>query len=137
MIDRKKKLRFYQTIFFIFGLIIILFTYLQKDKINSERILSDELRKKYEDQLQKGNINSDNVFYNVKYSGLDLEGNRYIIISKEAVNSEKDLNIVEMKGVQATFYFKDNTVLYITSLEGNYNNKSLDMEFRKNIEALY
>ena len=42
-----------------------------------------------------------------------------------------------MKGVTATFYFKDNTTLNVYSDEGNYNNKTLDIIFRKNVKALY
>ena len=73
----------------------------------------------------------------MKYSGLDLEGNRYTIFSKEAVNNEKDSSIVKMKEVIATFYFKDNTVLKVSSDEGDYNNQTLDIVFKKNVYALY
>ena len=42
-----------------------------------------------------------------------------------------------MKIVEAIFYFKDNTVLYISSENGVYNNKTLDMKFEKNVKAKY
>ena len=42
-----------------------------------------------------------------------------------------------MKGVNAIFYFKDDTILNISSEKGVYNNKSLDMSFQKNIKANY
>ena len=42
-----------------------------------------------------------------------------------------------MKKVSATFYFKDNTILSISSGGGTYNNKTLDMEFRQDVKALY
>ena len=42
-----------------------------------------------------------------------------------------------MKGVVAKFYFKDNTILNIKSDSGVYNNKTLDMLFKKNIIAIY
>ena len=42
-----------------------------------------------------------------------------------------------MKGVVAKFYFKDNTVLDITSDEGIYNNRTFDIEFSKDVKALY
>ena len=42
-----------------------------------------------------------------------------------------------MKNVEATFYFKDNTVLLIFSELGKYNNKTLDMEFDKAVRANY
>ena len=39
--------------------------------------------------------------------------------------------------MSATFYFKDGTILTVNGDKGNYNNKSLDMQFRDNIKAVY
>lgn len=137
MINRKKKLRIYQALFFIAGIAIIIFTYIAKDKFNQEKIVSKSIQKKLESQLKRQDSDDLSKFYNVKYSGLDLEGNRYTIFSKEAVNNEKDSSIVKMKEVIATFYFKDNTVLKVSSDEGDYNNQTLDIVFKKNVYALY
>ena len=42
-----------------------------------------------------------------------------------------------MSGVNATFYFKDETILKIKSDFGEYNNNTLDIKFQKNIKAEY
>ena len=42
-----------------------------------------------------------------------------------------------MSEVNAVFYFKDNTVLYISSDKGIYNNKTLNMNFDTNVKAEY
>ena len=42
-----------------------------------------------------------------------------------------------MTGVEAFFYFKDDTTLLIQSKFGEYNNKTFDMKFFKNVEAKY
>ena len=42
-----------------------------------------------------------------------------------------------MKNVKAIFYFKDGTVLNVTSDMGLYNNETLDMNFKNNVEAVY
>ena len=42
-----------------------------------------------------------------------------------------------MKIVEATFYFKDNTTLYVWADNGIYNNKTLDMKFKNNVKANY
>ena len=55
----------------------------------------------------------DNVFYNIKYSGLDLSGNRYVLTSKEARSNQKQQEIVNMKFVNAVFYFKDKCYLWL------------------------
>ena len=45
--------------------------------------------------------------------------------------------MVNMKNVEAYFYFKDDTVLKILSDTGIYNNKTLDMNFKGNVTANY
>ena len=135
--NRKKKLRLYQIFFFISGLIIILFTYLKTIENKQDKIISKNTKQKIEKQLKNQNKENSNTFYNIKYSGIDLEGNRYNIESKEGSTSDQNVNIVKMKGVYATFYFKDNTVLRISSDLGDYNNKTLDIIFRKNVRAMY
>ena len=89
--------------------------------------------------MEDKTISSSNkdIFYNIKYSGLDLSGNRYILTSKEAMVDKNVQEIVNMKFVNAVFYFKDNTVLLIFSELGKYNNKTLDMEFDKAVRANY
>ena len=135
--DRKKKLRIYQVIFLISGVIIILFTYLNKKDLSERKLISNDLQQKIEKKSKNQASASSNIFYNVKYSGLDLEGNRYTIFANESTNSEIDFNLIKMKKVFVTFYFKDNTQLKITSDEGDYNNKTLDIIFRKNVKANY
>ena len=82
------------------------------------------------------NVNED-IFYNIKYSGIDLAGNRYILTSKEAINNKNNPELVDMKSVEVKFYFKDETVLNVLSDSGVYNNKTLDMVFEKNVKANY
>ena len=96
MMIRKKKLRLYQTIFLFIGTLIIMFTYAKKDDLGQEKIISKELEKKIQGKIKDQKTNEASTFYNVKYSGLDLEGNRYTILSKEAISSEANQNIVNM-----------------------------------------
>ena len=136
MINRKKRLRFFQISFFILGILIIFFTYYNKDKKIDESIISEQTQKKIKDQLAQDENKTD-IFFNIEYSGLDLSGNRYMLKSKEAYVLEKDVDVVNMNFVEATFYFKDDTVLNVISDEGIYNNKTLDMIFNGNVKANY
>ena len=131
--ERKKKLRLFQAILLIVGIIIIFITYADKGfflnkKINKKTIPIIE----NETTGQK-----ENIFYNIEYSGLDLAGNRYIIKSKEATTNVSNQEIVNMKFVESFFYFKDDTVLKVKSDYGTYNNKTLDMFFNSNVKANY
>ena len=135
--SRKEKLRIFQILFLITGVSIIFFTFLQSNKFQKEQIISDNLQKKIDKEISIQGSDKSSTFYNVKYSGLDLEGNRYTISSKKAVNSDTNENVVNMSGVFAVFYFKDNTELNILSNKAIYNNKTLDIKFEDSVKCLY
>lgn len=135
--SRKQKLRIFQILFLITGVIIIFFTFLQSNKFQKEQIISDNLQKKIDKEISIHGSDKSSTFYNVKYSGLDLEGNRYTISSEKAVNSDTNENVVNMTGVFAVFYFKDNTELNILSNKAIYNNKTLDIKFEDSVKCLY
>ena len=135
MISRKQKIRLVQLFLLIVCSLIVFNTYFTKKDKMSEKIISSEELEKINKDLK--NDEEKDVFYNVQYSGLDLAGNRYILKSKEATTNKEVQEVVEMKNVNAVFYFKDNTTLFVDSDKGTYNNKSLDMVFEKNIKANY
>ena len=134
MIERKKKLRITQFILLISGLLIIFFTYINKEKFPSEQFINIETQEKIEKQLSN---QEGDVFFDIEYTGLDLAGNRYVLKSKEAITDKLNQERIKMKNVEAIFYFKNDTILKVWSEEGTYNNKTLDMIFKKNIKALY
>ena len=136
--NRKKKLRIIQSFFLISGILIIFYTY-NKNIENEDKILiSKETQIKIRQQLLDERNNSKDIFYNIEYSGLlDLNGNRYNIKSKEAINNPDIIELVNLNFVDAKFYFKDDTVLKIISEKGIYNNKTLDVEFFGNVRGEY
>ena len=129
MIQRKNKLKLIQLILLSIGVLALYFTYyndVEQSKIISPQIKDNLKSLEREEDLQKGDY-----FYNIEYTGLDFSGNRYLLKSKKALLDEVKPEIIYMEGVSAIFYFKDDTTLYIWSEEGIYNNKNLDMEFKK------
>ena len=132
---RKKKLRLIQLSLFIAGLLIIFFTYYNKEK-STEEIVSKETQEKIKKQMAVGS-DAEDIFFNIEYSGLDLAGNRYKLKSEEAFTKKEKQEIVYMKFVEAFFYFKDNTVLKVKSNNGVYNNRTLDMNFEGEVIANY
>ena len=133
---RDRKLKLIQLSLLIIGLLIVFFTYFEKERSDQEKIISQAEQEKIDVKLKKYS-DENNVFYNIQYTGIDLEGNRYTIKSEEAVNSSNNTKMVNMKKVHATFYFKDNTVLNVFSKSGIYNNKTLDMIFNEDVKAFY
>ena len=135
MMTRKQKLRFTQISLLILGFLIIFFTYSDKNT-SSQKIIPKETQEKIKKQIAS-QTNDGDVFYNIEYSGFDLSGNRYILKAKEAINISSEQAIVNMKYVEAAFYFKDDAILYVWSDSGKYNNITLDMIFNKNVRANY
>ena len=133
---RKKKLRLIQLTLLLLGSVIIFFTYYKKETSLKEPIIPKATQEKIKKQLAEDSKDGD-VFFNISYSGLDLAGNRYILKSKEARNSKENQETVNMKYVEANFYFKDDTILKVMSDTGIYNNKTLDMVFEGNVKADY
>ena len=136
MTQRKKRLLIIQIFLIITSLVIIFYTYNYSNNFKNEEIISKSLQEKIEKDLNNQNIDGD-IFYNIEYSGIDLNGNRYILKSEEARNENLNQNLVSMKKVTGIFYFKDNTVLNIKSDTGIYNNKTLDIIFTGNVKAYY
>ena len=134
MIKRKKNLLAAQIILFALGILIIFFTYYNREQ--TSQIITLENKKKIDNTLTTDESDTD-IFYNIQYSGIDLSGNRYILNAKEAINNNTDPELVAMKFVEVNFYFKDDTVLNVLSDKGVYNNITLDMLFENNVRAYY
>ena len=130
--ERKKKLRITQFFLLIFALLIIYLTYYNKEIDNTDLMDSRQIN-----ETLKEDKEDEDLFFNIEYTGLDLRGNRYLLKSEKARLDELRPEIVYMDTVHAIFYFKDNTILYIWSDKGVYNNKNFDMEFSKNVKAEY
>ena len=137
--ERKKKLKVIQFILLIFGVSLIYLTYYDSGKENSleEEILSKTTQEKIKKQNLENPTDDRDIFDNVEYTGLDLTGNRYLIKSKEAYLDKINSEIVYMQDVSSIFYFKDDTVLYVYAEKGIYNNKTLNMIFKDNVNAKY
>ena len=135
MMERKLRLRLIQICLLLVGTIIIFITYYNSDKGLEKNLLTSNERK-LSDQATKLSKNND-FFYNIKYTGLDLSGNRYVLESEEATTNKSNQELVIMRVVKAVFYLKDNTVLTINSDRGIYNNQTLDMTFEENVKAVY
>jgi len=133
MIDRKKKIRLIQFFLLFFGLLIIYLTYYNKEIKRSQESISGKIQKKTKENISQ----EKDLFLNIEYSGFDLQGNRYSLKSEEAYIDELNERIIYMKIVNAVFYFKDGTNLYVKADRGIYNNRTFDMKFEQSVKANY
>ena len=134
MTDRKKNILIIQILIFIVGVLIIYFTYLNKD--SNQKVETVQKIKQKENDEKKTDLDS-NTFENVEYKGVDLRGNRYTIKSEVAEFKVENPELINMKVMSAVFYFKDGTILKVRGDHGTYNNKTNDMNFRENIKVTY
>ena len=135
MTNRKKKIYLAQIFFLIAGLTVLIFTYQKRTPSDSGNVSLEKNLNNFFEEDDK--LSDGDVFYNIKYSGIDLSGNRYILKADKAVSKKNYEEIIDMISVNAIFYLKDGTELYIKSDNGIYNNKSLDMIFNNNVVAKY
>ena len=129
---RKRKILVIQISIFIISISLLFFTYYEKDK-------SIPLNTSQSEQIESTNENASksNAFEDIEYKGVDFNGNRYSIRSEQAEFELDTPELINMKVMKATFYFKDGTVLNVSGDYGVYNNKTNDMIFKENIEAIY
>jgi LPS export ABC transporter protein LptC len=138
VVERKKKIKIFQLSLLTLGILTIIFTYFNfGDNSNKKEFLIDSKTKERVSLQQTKNKDYEDIFYNIQYTGFDLQGNRYILKSKEAYTDKNIQELVQMKTVEATFYFKDDTTLKLNSEKGTYNNKTLDMVFKNKVKAYY
>jgi len=128
------KTKFIQISLLLLAFFLIFFTYFFNLKKKQPSTNIDRIKTTKSDKQKE---KAANTFEDVKYGGLDQNGNRFIIASKYADFEIDRPNIIRMKQVLCTFYFKDGTNLRIVSDLANYNNVTDDMEFTKNVKMNY
>ena len=129
---KKKKIILVQLLLFLAGITLIFLTYKNNENYSSNEIIPEKTKSEINKKLDK-NVDYEDTFYNIEYSGIDLSGNRYVLKAKEANNDKNNNEFVNLKFVDATFYFKDDTKLFVSSKFGLYNNRTLDMIFEKDV----
>ncbi len=127
MKKRKKIITSIQLILLFTGLCLIYFTYYYEKETftQAEKTVLDNTEKE------------KNIFEDVEYRGVDLNGNRFLVKSEKAEFEIDNPEVIKMQIMSAFFYFKDDTVLRVKGNFGTYNNKTFDIEFRDNIQAEY
>ncbi len=126
---RKRKLIFIQSLLLLTALFLLYIFYYQ-GKINNKPTEKAKIESR---ELEK--MGNSNYFEDVEYKGIDVNGNRYLLKSQIATFDEAVPELVNMIGMNATFYFKDGKILNISGKTGIYNNKTNDMQFRDEVKV--
>jgi hypothetical protein len=124
--SRKKNLLLIQITIFFVATALLYNTYRDQEKEIGTAI-----------KIEAESDPDTNSFTDIEYSGFDLNGNRYILKARQADFKTETPELINMKVVIGKFYLKDNSILTIFSDNGIYNNITLDMEFKDNVNADY
>ena len=100
MTKRKKRVLTIQILLFLTAFILIYFTYYY----NKTSIKVDRSSQKV--SVSKEDSQNKNIFEDVEYKGIDLNGNRYLIKSKLAEFNEKNPELIDMKVMTAFFILR-------------------------------
>ncbi len=129
MTYRKKRLILIQSLLLMLALLLFYFFYYKNN-------ITNQPQEEVKIESEKLDKVSENYFEDVEYKGIDANGNRYLLESKIASFSKENPELVNMIGMNATFYFKDGKILTVSGKKGMYNNKTNDMEFRDEVKVV-
>ena len=112
MTDRKKKILLIQITLFIIAISLLYFTYYNKD-LDTEKTSVERIENK---EVEESDSKAVNVFEDIEYKGIDLNGNRFTIKSEIADFELETPELINMKIMSAIFYFKDGTILKVKGI---------------------
>ncbi|RPG12736.1 MAG: hypothetical protein CBD92_001350 [Pelagibacteraceae bacterium TMED232] len=84
--------------------------------------------------IKEENTNEKNNLINIVYESIDKEGRKYIITAETGNFKEEKPDLIYMTIVKAKIFLLDGSVIYIDSLNAEYNTMSYDTKFYNEIK---
>ena len=125
--DAKKLSQIFLLILAIVLTLLIYNLYIKNNQIEKvEKIKKKKTKEK----------NSNNVINDLKYSSIDVKGNKYIILSKKGMIDSVDPNIIYMTDVDAKITMSEDDTIFISSNFAKYDQTTNDTTFREEVLLL-
>ena len=80
------------------------------------------------------NTNEENNLVNIVYESIDKEGRKYIITAETGNFKEEEPDLIYMTTVEAKIFLLDGSVIYIDSLNADYNTTNYDTKFYNKVK---
>ena len=80
------------------------------------------------------NFDKENNLINITYESIDTSGRKYIINADSGKFDEQEPDLIFMTNVNAKIILLDGSIIYINSLNAEYNTINYDTKFQKNIK---
>ena len=87
--------------------------------------------------IKQENVKNENKLINITYESIDQAGRKYIINVETGTLDNDKPEIIYMSDVKAKIILLDKSVIYINSLNAEYNNVNYDTKFENNIELRF
>ncbi len=112
----------------ILVLIILIFVYQKyfKEDLNETVTMSKDESAKTENNL-----------INIEYESIDREGRKYIITAETGNFKEENSDLIFMTNVNAKIFLLDGSVIYVSSLNAEYNTLIYNTKFYKEVNMKF
>ena len=114
-----------QIFLIILILIIVVFTYQKYFKKELDENVATN-----KDEINK----TENNLINIEYESVDREGRRYIITAETGNFKEEKSELIFMTNVNAKIFLLDGSVIYVSSLNAEYNTLVYNTKFYKKVK---
>ena len=126
----------------VFFSIFFVYKFYFKIKDNVKIDQSDIVQNKSSDDISNNESNFDiddenNLIKNLRYFSKDTLGNEYVIESKFSELNLDNVDIINMKDVNAKIIMVNSKPIYVTSDFAKYNNENYETTFTDNVLIVY
>jgi len=83
---------------------------------------------------KKESIEKKNNLINISYESIDKQGRKYIITAESGNFNEEKPDLIYMTKVNAEIFLLDGSIIYINSLNAEYNNLNYDTKFYRSVK---
>ena len=115
-------IQIFLTVLVVIILMFVYQKYFKKDFKENVAINKDE------------NTKEENNLVNIVYESIDKEGRKYIITAETGNFKEEEPDLIYMTIVEAKIYLIDGSVIYIDSINAEYNTISHDTKFYNEVK---
>ena len=94
-------------------------------------------KKKFDENVavnKDKNTNEEYNLVNIVYESIDKEGREYIITAETGNFKEEEPDLIYMTTVEAEIFLLDGSVIYIDSLNADYNTMNYDTKFYNKVK---
>ena len=88
-------------------------------------------------EIEEESTNQENNLVNITYDSIDKKGRKYIITAESGTFNDEKPELIYMSNVNAEIILQDGSIIYIESLNAEYNTSNYDTKFQKEVKLKF